>query len=242
VAAQPVLFVASLAPALSLGYLTWTAYHGEPSAWPAVTGNFSANPLEDITHETGLWALRFLCLTLVATPLRRLTGWNAAIRFRRMLGLFAFFYAVLHVLTYAILDRFMSLAVPDMMSWASWRALASSILDDIVKRPYITVGFLAFVAMVPLAVTSTAGMIRRLGGRRWQQLHRLIYLSAIGGVVHYWWLVKADIRHPLAYAVVVGVLLVFRVYWARRRRTPAAARGVAPTPSPTHLVAKKTTG
>jgi sulfoxide reductase heme-binding subunit YedZ len=222
---KPSIFAASLAPAVILIYLTWMAYNGVPSAWPALTGNFSANPLEDATHKTGLWALRFLCLTLAVTPLRRLSGWNGAIRFRRMLGLFAFFYAVLHVLTYAILDRFMSLAVPDMQSWASWTALGRSITGDIVERPYITVGFIAFVAMVPLAITSTAGMIRRLGGRRWQQLHRLIYVSAIAGVVHYWWLVKADIRHPAGYAAIVGVLLVFRVYWAKRR-TSRAVQGV----------------
>jgi len=221
---KPAVFAASLVPALILGYLFWMAYHGEPSAWPAITGNFSANPLEDITHQTGLWALRLLCVTLAVTPLRRLTHWNGAIRFRRMLGLFAFFYAVLHVLTYAILDRFMSLAVPDMASWASWEALAASVWEDIYKRPYITVGFAAFVGLVPLALTSTAGMIRRLGGQRWQLLHRLIYASAIGGVLHYWWLVKADIRHPAGYSLIVGLLLAFRLYWARKRPTPSAAR------------------
>ena len=125
---KPVVFAASLVPAVILAYLTWQAYHGEPSAWPAVTGSFSANPLEDVTHQTGLWALRFLCVTLAVTPLRRFTHWNGAIRFRRMLGLFAFFYAVLHVLTYAILDRFMSLAVPDMLAWASWRALGAYVV------------------------------------------------------------------------------------------------------------------
>jgi sulfoxide reductase heme-binding subunit YedZ len=221
---KPAVFVASLVPAVILAYLTWQAYHGEASAWPALTGNFSPNPLEDITHQTGLWSLRFLCVTLAMTPLRRLTRWNGAIRFRRMLGLFAFFYAVLHVLTYAILDRFMSLPVPDMMALASWRALGAYIVEDIYKRPYITVGFTAFVLLVPLAVTSTAGMIRRLGGRRWQLLHRLIYPVAIGGVVHYWWLVKADIRHPAGYGIIVGVLLAFRLYWSRRHAWPATAR------------------
>jgi len=220
---KPAVFLSSLVPAVVLAYLFWQAYHGEPSAWPSITGNFSPNPLEDITHQTGLWALRFLCITLAITPLRRLTHWNGAIRFRRMLGLFAFFYAVLHVLTYAILDRFMSLAVPDMTSLDSWRALGAYIVEDIYKRPYITIGFTAFVALLPLAMTSTAGMIRRLGGKRWQLLHRLIYLAAIAGVVHYWWLVKADIRHPAGYGIIVGVLLAVRVYWARRttRRTAA---------------------
>lgn len=213
---KPAVFLASLVPAVILAYLTSLAYAGRTSAWPALTGNFSANPLEDITHQTGLWSLRFLCVTLAVTPLRRLTGWNGAIRFRRMLGLFAFSYGTLHVLTYALLDRFASLEVPDMMSWTSWRALLLWIADDIYKRPFITVGFAAFVAMVPLAITSTAGMIRRLGGRRWQMLHRLIYLSAVCGVVHYLWLVKADIRHPVAYGAVVGVLLAFRIVWARR--------------------------
>jgi sulfoxide reductase heme-binding subunit YedZ len=221
---KPAVFLVSLVPASVLAYLTWMVYHGQPSAWPAITGNFSANPLEDITHETGIWALRLLCVTLAVTPLRRLTHWNGAIRFRRMLGLFAFFYAVLHVLTYAILDRFMSLTVPDMTSLASWAALAGSVWDDIYKRPYITVGFSAFVMMLPLALTSTAGMIRRLGGQRWQRLHRLIYASAVGGVLHYWWLVKADIRHPAGYGLSVGALLAFRLYRARRSPARSAAR------------------
>jgi sulfoxide reductase heme-binding subunit YedZ len=218
---KPAVFLSSLVPASILTYLFWQAYHGEPSAWPSITGNFSPNPLEDITHQTGLWALRFLCITLAITPLRRLTHWNGAIRFRRMLGLFSFFYAVLHVLTYAILDRFMSLTVPDMTSLDSWRALGAYIVEDIYKRPYITVGFTGFVALLPLAMTSTAGMIRRLGGKRGQLLHRLIYLAAIAGVVHYWWLVKADIRHPAGYGLIVGVLLAVRIYRGRHTQRPA---------------------
>ena len=134
------------------------------------------------------------------TPLRRLAGWNGAIRFRRMLGLFAFFYATLHFLTWAILDRYISLDFPQgPFSWSAVRTFAASVGDDIYKRKFITIGFSAFVAMWPLALTSTAGMIRRLGGRRWQQLHRLIYFSAVAGVVHYLWLVKSDIRRPITY-------------------------------------------
>jgi sulfoxide reductase heme-binding subunit YedZ len=222
---KPAVFLAAVTPAAILIYLTWAAYSGNQSAWPALTGNLSANPLEDITHRTGYWSLRFLCVTLAVTPLRRLTGWNGAIRFRRMLGLFAFFYGTLHVLTYAILDRFFSLDFPDgVMSWSAVRMYTASIVvDDIIKRKFITAGFVAFVAMVPLALTSTAGSIRRLGGRRWQMLHRLIYVSAVAGVIHYLWLVKSDIRNPATYGVIVAILLGFRVYWARRHAKPARA-------------------
>jgi methionine sulfoxide reductase heme-binding subunit len=230
---KPAVFVAALVPAAILIYLTWSAYHGNQSAWPALTGNFSANPLEDITHQTGDWTLRFLCLTLAVTPLRRLAGWNGAIRFRRMFVLFAFFYATLHFLTWAILDRYISLDFPQgPFSWSAVHTFAASVGDDVYKRKFITVGFSAFVAMWPLALTSTAGMIRRLGGRRWQQLHRLIYFSAMAGVVHYLWLVKSDIRRPITYGLIVAMLLGYRVYWARthakpaRARTPIAERGV----------------
>ena len=223
--AKPAVFVAASVPAAILIYLTWAAYHGNQSAWPALTGNLSANPLEDITHQTGDWALRFLCLTLAVTPLRRLTGWNGAIRFRRMLGLFAFFYASLHFLIWAILDRFISLDLPNgVMSWTAVRIFAASVGADIYKRKFITVGFLAFVSIVPLALTSTAGMIRRLGGRRWQMLHRLIYVSAMAGVIHYLWQVKSDIRRPIAYGLIVAILLGFRVYWARTHPKPVRAR------------------
>jgi sulfoxide reductase heme-binding subunit YedZ len=222
---KPAVFLAALVPATILIYLTWRAFSGEQSAWPALTGNFSPNPLEDITHQTGLWALRFLCATLAITPLRRLTGWNGAIRFRRMLGLFTFFYATLHFLTYAILDRFMSLEVPDMATATAWRALAAWIVADIYERPFITIGFAAFVAMIPLAATSTSGMIRRLGGRRWQMLHRLIYVSAVAAVIHFWWLVKSDIRRPAFYGLIMAVLLGFRLLRARshaRLRAPGS--------------------
>jgi sulfoxide reductase heme-binding subunit YedZ len=216
---KPLAFAAALGPAAWL-------------IWAVVTGNLSANPLSDITNETGVWTLRFLCVTLALTPLRRLTGWNVVIRFRRMAGLFAFFYGSLHFLTYIIADRFASLVdFPDgMVSTTTVRNLLGAIIEDIYKRPYITVGFTALMLMVPLAVTSTAGMIRRLGGKRWNALHRLVYVSAVGGVVHYWWLVKADVSRPQIYAVVVGLLLAFRLYWSRVRS--ASPRVVARTPRP----------
>ena len=230
---KPAVFLTAVTPAVILIYLTWAAYNGHQSAWPALTGNLSANPLEDITHRTGDWAIRFLCITLAITPLRRLTGRNSAIRFRRMLGLFAFFYGTLHFLTWAILDRYMSLDFPGgTMWWSALRTFAASVGDDIYKRKFITIGFVALVTMLPLALTSTAGMIRRLGARRWQKLHRLIYVSAVAAPIHYLWLVKSDIRYPLAYGLIVAILLGFRVYWARmhakpaRARTPVTERGI----------------
>jgi methionine sulfoxide reductase heme-binding subunit len=225
---KPAVFVAALVPAAILFYLTWAAYNGNPSAWPALTGNLSANPLEDITHRTGDWALRFLCITLAVTPLRRLSGWNGAIRFRRMMGLFSFFYATLHFLTWAILDRYISLALPDgAFSLSAVRTFAASVVDDIYKRTFITVGFAAFLAMWPLALTSTAGMIRRLGGRRWRRIHQLIYFSAVAAPIHYMLSVKSDIRSPAAYGLIVAILLGLRVYWARARVRPPAAPTVA---------------
>jgi sulfoxide reductase heme-binding subunit YedZ len=186
--------------------------------WAGLTGHLSANPLSDLTNETGAWALRFLCITLAITPFRRLSGWNGAIRFRRMSGLFAFFYGTLHFLAYVIVDRFAGLDFPNgIVAWTTVENLVKAAWDDVYKRPFITVGFATLASMVPLAVTSTAGMIRRLGGRRWSQIHRITYLTAVLGVVHYWWLVKADIRRPLAYGAVVACLLVFRLYWARLR-------------------------
>jgi sulfoxide reductase heme-binding subunit YedZ len=193
--------------------------------WAALTDHLSANPLSDITNETGVWTLRFLCITLSITPLRRLTGWNAVIRFRRMAGLYAAFYGTLHFLTYVIADRFAGLDFPDgMVAWSTLGNLARSVGQDVYKRPFITVGFTAWLTMVPLALTSTTGMIRRLGGRRWNLLHRLVYATAMAGVVHYWWLVKADISRPLTYAAVVATLLGFRVYKARLHgnRRPAS--------------------
>ena len=213
---KPVAFLAALGPAV---YLTWAA----------LTDHLSANPLSDITKETGTWALRFLCLTLAVTPLRRLTGQNSVIRFRRMVGLFAFFYGTLHFLTYVVLDRFAGLDFVDgMASWSTARSLAMSVGADVYKRPFITIGFTAFALMVPLAVTSTTGMIRRLGGRRWQALHRLVYVSAVAGVVHYLWLVKSAINRPMTYGLVVAVLLGARLYWSRTRAAkPVVARAQA---------------
>jgi sulfoxide reductase heme-binding subunit YedZ len=197
--------------------------------WAGLTGNLSANPLSDLTNETGVWALRFICITLALTPLRRLTGWNAVIRFRRMAGLFAFFYATLHFLTYVIADRFASLDFPDgILAWSTVRNLAKSVGEDIYKRPYITVGFTALMTLVPLAATSTAGMIRRLGGRRWNLLHRLVYVTGVLVVIHYWWLVKSDIRLPLMYAAIVTVLLGYRIIaWMRDRKRKAGVTRVA---------------
>ena len=192
--------------------------------WAGLTGNLSANPLSDLTNETGVWALRFICITLALTPLRRLTGWNSVIRFRRMTGLFAFFYATLHFMTYVIADRFASLDFPDgILAWSTVRNLAKSVGEDIYTRPYITVGFTALMTLVPLAATSTAGMIRRLGGRRWNLLHRLVYVTGVLVVIHYWWLVKSDISRPLAYGIVVALLLGFRIYWSWWRTKPAHA-------------------
>jgi len=187
------LFVLALAP------VAWLA-------WRATAGRLGANPLEAVTHATGDWTLRFLLATLAVTPLRALTGVNTLIRFRRMLGLFAFFYGTLHLLTYLWFDQF--------FSWPD-------ILRDIPKRPFITVGVAAFALMVPLAATSTAGMIRRLGGARWRALHRLVYLCAILGVVHFWWLVKADVSEPRLYGAVLAVLLAARLWVSYRRSAPA---------------------
>ena len=213
--AKPALFLASLAPA----------------AWlvaAALTGRLSANPLADITNETGVWTLRFLCVTLALTPLRRVTGWNGAIRFRRMLGLFAFFYGSLHLAIYLVADRLAGLDFPaGIIAWQTVRDLTRATVSDVFKRPFITVGFAAWLCMLPLAITSTAGMIRRLGGRRWQLLHRLTYAAAIVAVLHYWWLVKADLRRPEAYALIVGCLLTFRVWWWSRSPRASAARRVA---------------
>lgn len=171
------------------------------------TNNLSANPVDYITDETGTWALAMLTVSLAVTPVRRLTGWNEAIKFRRMLGLFAFFYAALHVLTWITLVSFFDL--PTM-------------LEDVSMRPFITVGMGTFLILLALAVTSTTGWIRRLG-RKWQQLHRLVYVAAIGAVVHFWWLVKADVTKPLRWAVAMAVLLAFRLWWMWRAR-PATVR------------------
>ena len=213
---KPAAFLLGLAP---LGWLLWAI----------VTGNLSVNPLSDITLHTGDWAIRFVCITLAITPLRRITGWHALVKFRRMAGLFAFFYATTHFLIYVIADRFAGLDFPDgIVSLTTVRALAASVAEDIYKRPFITVGFFAWLCMVPLALTSTAGWIRRLGGRRWQALHRLIYATAIAAIVHYWWLVKIDTLPPLRYTIIVGLLLAARlVHSGLRVRHAAPTRATA---------------
>ena len=170
--------------------------------WLGFSGGLGANPIEFITRSTGTWTLVFLLITLAITPLRRLTGQNSLIRLRRMLGLFAFFYVCLHFTTYIWLDQF--------FDWGG-------IVKDVIKRPFITVGFTCFVLLIPLAVTSTNAMQRRLK-RRWQMLHRLVYVIAIGGVIHYWWLVKKDITQPALYALMLALLLGFRLgYWLTHR-------------------------
>jgi sulfoxide reductase heme-binding subunit YedZ len=167
-----------------------------------------ANPIEVVTRSTGTWALVGLLCALAVSPLRRISGWHDLIDVRRMLGLFAFFYALLHLLTYVWLDQFFD-----------WGAM----IRDVVKRPFITIGLAAFLSMVPLAVTSTDGMVRRLGARRWIALHRLVYLAAVCGVLHYWWLVKRDITQPALYAALLVLLLALRLAYRRgRRRRPAA--------------------
>ncbi len=173
-----------------------------------VTGSLGANPVEEILDRFGNWGLRFIVITLAVTPLRRLTGWNWLARFRRMLGLFTFFYVFLHFLTWLVLDQ---------------GILMSAILEDIVKRPFITIGFLALVLLFALAVNSTNGIRRRMG-RRWQQLHYAVYPIAVLGFWHYWWQVKKDIAEPLIYAAIVAVLLLARVISVRRRsRKPRPA-------------------
>jgi len=183
VAAKSVVWLLCLTPAAVLG---WRGFHNE----------LGANPVEFVTHATGDWTLRLLLVTLAVTPLRRMLKQPQLTRFRRVLGLFAFFYGCLHFMTWFWLDK--SLDFGEM-------------LKDVAKRPYITVGFLGFAAMLPLMVTSTAGWIRRLGGKNWQRLHRLVYLTGMAGVVHYYWLVKSDVRLPVMYGVILTVLLGMRV-------------------------------
>jgi sulfoxide reductase heme-binding subunit YedZ len=184
-----VVFLACLIPLGQLLYNAWA-------------GDLTANPIEYITHFTGDWSLIFLLATLSVTPLRKILGWNEVIKLRRMLGLFAFFYVLLHFSTYMVLDHFFDF---------------ERIVKDVYKRPYVTAGFTAFVLLIPLAATSTAAMIRRLG-KRWQQLHRLVYVAAIAGVVHFYWLVKADIRRPVQYGAILALLLGYRLIalWTQR--------------------------
>lgn len=195
------LFVAALLPFLRLVVFT-------------IIDQLGANPVEFITRNTGDWTLYFLCIVLAVTPLRRLSNWNWLIKLRRMLGLYAFFYAALHFTTFLWFDHFFD--VQEM-----WK--------DVVKRPFITVGFIAFVLLIPLAVTSTNGMIKRLGGKRWQWLHRVIYAIAPLGILHFWWMkaAKHDFEQPLLFGIVVAALLLLRLYWrlvqARALKQHAAA-------------------
>lgn len=176
-----------------------------------VTNQLGPNPIETLNRFTGDWTLRFVLLTLAVTPLRQITGHHYLVRFRRMLGLFAFFYVCLHFLSWLWIDKLFDV---------------HEMVKDVVKRPFITVGFTCFVLLIPLALTSTQAMVRRLGGRRWRALHRLVYAIGIGGVIHFWWLVKSDIREPLVYAIVLGFLLGYRL-WAYRRRI-SARTSIAP--------------
>lgn len=189
-------FLACLAPA---ALLTYRAF---------VTGDLGVNPVETLTHETGQWSLRLLLASLAITPVRRLTGWNRVIVFRRMLGLFAFFYAILHLSVWVVFDHYFTV---------------STMAEDIAKRPFITMGTIALLLMVPLALTSTKGAIRRMG-RRWQTLHRLVYVSAAAAVVHFIWKEKVLIDETLVYAGVLALLLGVRLFFALRSRAAAQRR------------------
>jgi sulfoxide reductase heme-binding subunit YedZ len=194
---KPIVFLACLAPFALLAYRI--AY-----------GDLGANPIETITNDTGIWTLRLIVATIAITPIRWLTKWNPIITFRRMIGLFAFFYGTVHFMIYFVLDR-------SLMFDGLW--------EDVVKRPYITMGFSGFVLMIPLAVTSTKGWIRRLGGPRWNLLHMAVYVTAVCAVIHYWWKVKLDVTNPMFYAAIVAVLLGARVLrWIARRQTATATR------------------
>ena len=188
---KPLVFAAALLPAAALVYGFYT-------------NDLTANPLDYITDQTGTWALAFLVISLSVTPIRRLTGWNPIIKLRRMLGLFSFFYALLHMLTWVVLLNFFDVR---------------EMVIDVVKRPFITIGMATFLILLALAMTSNQMSIRRLG-RRWQSLHRLAYAAAIGAVIHFWWLVKEDVTEPRRWLMAVTLLLGLRVWWAWKRRTP----------------------
>jgi sulfoxide reductase heme-binding subunit YedZ len=192
---KTVVFLLALVPFARMAYLT-------------VTGQL-VEPLEFITRGTGDWTLYFLCITLGVTPLRKLSKWNWLLKLRRMLGLFAFFYAALHFTTFLWFDHFFDLQ-------EMWR--------DVLKRPFITVGFTAFVLLIPLAVTSTNAMVRRLGGKRWQWLHRLIYVIAPLGILHFWWMKagKHNFTQPIIFGIIVALLLGIRLYWNRSKLAPVA--------------------
>jgi len=198
---KAIVFLALFAPA---AYLGWRFYNQD----------LGANPLEYITHFTGDWTIRLIAATLAITPLRKLLGLPDLIKFRRMVGLYAFFYGCLHFLAYLWFDKLFD---------------THEIVKDVAKRPFITMGFAAFILMLPLAVTSTKGWIRRMGGKRWQALHRLVYFSGIAAVIHYYWLVKSDVRLPLLYGAIIGSLLLYRVaMWLRSKPSLALVRRLLP--------------
>jgi sulfoxide reductase heme-binding subunit YedZ len=204
---KPLVFAASLAPA---GFLLWSA----------LTGQFNVNPFNAIVRSTGFWSLRFLCLTLAVTPLRWLTGWHPVVKFRRMLGLFAFFYGTVHTLAYLVFDRLAGVDAANRTGPMSAvaRALWATVVE-VVQRPFFAIGFVAFALMVPLAATSTVGMMHRIGGRRWQLVHRLVYLAAIASVVHTYWPLTT---HDPRYGVILGAIFALRLgraYSFRERRT-----------------------
>ena len=190
---KPVIFLLCLVPA---ALVVTDAFE--------ITGRLGANPIEEIQDRFGIWAIRFIMITMAVTPLRHLTGWNWLLRFRRMLGLFTFFYVLMHFLTWLILDQSL---------------LLSAIAEDLTERPFITIGFTALVLLTAMAVTSTNGMRRRMG-RRWQKLHYSVYVIGLLGVWHYWWQVKKDASDAQIYAVILAVLLGFRIWWKLRQKKP----------------------
>jgi len=193
---KPLIFMLCLIPLMMLG---WDGFHHA----------LGANPIEKITHRTGDWSLRFLLITLSITPLRKITGWKPLIRIRRMLGLFTFFYVCIHFSIWIVFDHFFDV---------------NEIMKDIIKRPYITVGFTAFMLLIPLAVTSTNRMMKQLG-KRWKQLHQLVYIIAVLGVLHYLWLVKADVLQPVIHAIILLMLLSIRA-WYQRRESASLTSGI----------------
>lgn len=208
---KPAVFLVCLVPLVRL-------------AWKGFAGQLGANPIEVITHSTGIWTLVFLLVTLSITPLRKLLGQPWLIKFRRMVGLFAFSYGTLHFLTYIWLDKF--------FDW-------SDITKDVYKRPFITAGFTAFVLMIPLAATSTRKWIQRLGGKRWNMLHKLVYVSATAGAVHFYWLVKKDVTRPVIFGSVLALLLAYRmVVWAWKASEKANMRGAGTRPKPIRVASE----